>query len=61
MATCLPCGHTVDEKLAPHWSYKDVTFYFCDPECQKTVQAEPERWLKIARSPAKHVEGHHHH
>lgn len=63
MAICHPCGHTVDEKTAPSWKYKDTTFYFCSVDCEDEVKHEPEKWLKVAKSPstrpAEH--GHHHH
>lgn len=50
MAVCLPCEHTVDEKSAPKWAYKDVTFFFCSDGCEVEVKEEPEKWLVGARA-----------
>ena len=57
MATCLPCGHTVDEHTVPRFEYKDMTFYFCSPGCEARVKADPEKWLLVAKSPDA-TEGH---
>ena len=65
MAICFPCGHTVDEKEAPSWTYKDTTFYFCSLDCEEEVKAEPMKWLAVSKMPAaeqkRHAHGHGHH
>ena len=67
MVVCFPCEHTVDEKTAPNWRYKDMTFYFCSDGCELEVKEEPEKWL-VAAMAAKaegrttgHNTGEHHH
>lgn len=50
MAICFPCEHTVDEKTAPKWAYKDMTFFFCSDGCELEVKEEPEKWLVPARA-----------
>ena len=50
MAVCFPCEHTVDEKTAPQWEYKEMTFFFCSDGCEAEVKEEPEKWLVPARA-----------
>jgi Cu+-exporting ATPase len=35
---------------AGKWDYKGTTYYFCNPNCLKRFQAEPERFLKSIES-----------
>jgi len=38
---------------AGKWEYKGTTYYFCNPNCLKRFQAEPERFLKPQASSPK--------
>jgi YHS domain-containing protein len=47
MAVDPVCGMTVDEKTAPAKSeYKGKTYYFCNPGCKKTFDANPAKFVK---------------
>jgi Cu+-exporting ATPase len=35
---------------AGKWDYKGTTYYFCNPNCLRRFQAEPERFLKTGES-----------
>jgi Cu+-exporting ATPase len=35
---------------AGKWDYRGTTYYFCNPNCLKRFQSEPERFLKTAES-----------
>jgi YHS domain-containing protein len=46
MAKDLVCGMDVDEKTAKYkTTYKGKTYYFCAPGCQKTFEANPEKYI----------------
>jgi YHS domain-containing protein len=46
MAKDLICGMDVDEKTAEYkTTYKGKTYYFCAPGCQKTFEANPEKYV----------------
>jgi YHS domain-containing protein len=46
MAKDLACGMDVDEKTAKYKAtYKGKTFYSCAPGCQKTFEANPEKYV----------------
>jgi len=46
MAKDLVCGMEVDEKTAKYkTTYKGKTYYFCALGCQKTFEANPEKYL----------------
>ncbi len=41
------CGMDVDEKTAKYkTNYQGKTYYFCAPGCQKTFEANPQKYLK---------------
>jgi Cu+-exporting ATPase len=42
--------HVIAGREAGKWDYKGTTYYFCNPSCLKRFQAEPERFLKTAKS-----------
>jgi P-type Cu+ transporter len=45
------CKMVVQEgSEAAKWDYKGTAYYFCNPNCLKRFQAEPERFLKTAES-----------
>jgi YHS domain-containing protein len=45
MAKDLICGMDVDEKTAKYkTTHKGKTYYFCAPGCQKTFEANPEKY-----------------
>ncbi|HTW92808.1 MAG TPA: heavy metal translocating P-type ATPase [bacterium] len=45
------CKMVVQEgSEAGKWDYKGETYYFCNPNCLKRFQAEPDRFLKTAES-----------
>jgi Cu+-exporting ATPase len=47
------CGMTVDpDRAAGSTVYEGKTYYFCNPRCLQTFQADPERYLKP--EPATH-------
>ncbi|MDP2920556.1 MAG: YHS domain-containing protein [Dehalococcoidia bacterium] len=49
------CGMTVNEKTAPAKSdYKGNTYYFCNPGCKKTFDANPEKFTGGGKSTAGH-------
>ena len=40
------CGMNVDEDSAQwHSEHQGETYYFCSPGCQKSFEAEPEKFL----------------
>ena len=46
MAKDLVCGMDVDEKTAKYKAtYKGKIYYFCAPGCQKTFEANPEKYV----------------
>lgn len=46
MAKDLVCEMDVDEKTAKYkTTYKGKTYYFCAPGCQKTFEANPEKYI----------------
>jgi Cu+-exporting ATPase len=45
------CKMVVSEgSEAGMWEYKGTTYYFCNPNCLKRFQADPERFLKTSES-----------
>ncbi|MCX6842462.1 MAG: heavy metal translocating P-type ATPase [candidate division WOR-3 bacterium] len=48
------CKMVVQEgQEAAKWDYKGTTFYFCNPNCLKRFQSEPERFLQGERQRTK--------
>jgi Cu+-exporting ATPase len=52
------CKMVVQEgQEAAKWDYKGTTYYFCNPNCLKRFQSEPERFLKSeVQSPMSKVQ-----
>jgi len=55
MARDLVCGMDVDEKTAKYTAtYKGKTYYFCAPGCQKTFEANPEKYIGVSSGHSGH-------
>ena len=55
MAKDLVCGMNVDEKTAKYkMKYKGKTYYFCALGCQKTFEANPEKYINSSSEPSGH-------
>ncbi len=45
---CPVCGMEVKGKAIAS-PYKDKTYYFCSPDCQKTFEQDPEEYALAAK------------
>lgn len=54
MTTDIVCGMECDEKTAKYkTTYKGKTYYFCAPGCQKTFEANPQKYIERSANPEK--------
>ncbi|OGO40554.1 MAG: YHS domain-containing protein [Chloroflexi bacterium RBG_16_57_8] len=55
------CGMQVNEKTAPAKSeYQGKTYYFCNPGCKKTFDANPAKYAGGGAQPMAGHSGHGH-
>ena len=63
MAVDPVCKMTVEPaKAAAQSTYRGQTYYFCSPECKKTFDKNPEKYVHSEGTPsAEHQHQHQHH
>jgi YHS domain-containing protein len=43
------CGMEVDDKKAPTSTYQGKQYAFCGPECKKTFDQHPEKYVSAGK------------